>query len=69
MLYKHFVSDIDNTLLTQSHNHEKYKLECINQQNTEKLYIEEKTKELQYSRNHIDLDIKVNLKNIGLLKL
>lgn len=58
MLYQTFIGDVENVMLTQSHNFDKYKIESANQQASEKAYIEEKTKELQYNRNHIDLDLK-----------
>lgn len=58
-LYKNIVANLENIMLTQNYNNEKYKLEIMNQQNVEKAYIEEKTKEMQYNRNHIDLDLKV----------
>jgi len=58
MLYQTFIGDVENVILTQNHNFEKYKIESANQQASEKAYIEEKTKELQYNRNHIDLDLK-----------
>jgi hypothetical protein len=59
IVLKRFISEIEEILLNQNYNYEKYKLECQSQQNSEKSYIEEKTKELQYIRNHIELDLKV----------
>lgn len=58
VLYQTFIGDVENVMLTQNHNFDKYKIESANQQAGEKAYIEEKTKELQYNRNHIDLDLK-----------
>ena len=68
MVYQNFIGDIENIVLSQNHNFDKYKFDCLNLQNAEKNYIEEKTKELQHNRNHIDLDLKVFLSPLADIK-
>lgn len=57
-IYRNFFVNVEKATLSRNHAFEKYKLDCLNQQNTEKLYIEEESQRLQLHRNHLDLDLK-----------
>ena len=58
-VYRTHIINVEKTVLDQNHTFEKYKINSLSQQNSEKLVIEEITHRLQLDRNHIDLDIKV----------
>lgn len=58
MIYKNWIAAIEKTTLTQHHNFERYKSECLAQQTNERSYIDEESHKLQLEKNHIDLDLK-----------
>lgn len=59
MFYRTYINNIEKISLQRNHLFERYKLDCMNQQNNEKFQIQEEAQKLQLTRNHLDIDLKV----------